>query len=374
MPGYMFREPSLRDELWGGLGLIVVESEQTRPPGQSPRQPRYHDAHELIARAKQTRLELERHQEWLRAIQGSASWRLTAPLRAAARDGKADPRRRHGTMTPQIALVAGEVYPLSGGGIGGHVGALAQLLEGRAEVTVVTTAEHEPRYRELQGDPSLPRARALRVRACARPRRHRQLLRVDAPVERARLRGAPAAVFPRATACWWRFPTTSAKPPSSRRAAGATWRSCAGPVWRCARTPRRRCARFSTASWATTGRPGRPSSSSGSPSAMPTSCCGRVGTSCAPTASCTAADGLAPAVRLPECLRPRPIVRTSARRPGSTDVLRLLYFGRLERRKGVQNLMRAVTSLMRDDWHLTLVGRGHRDSSPGWIGRASSWS
>jgi hypothetical protein len=85
VPGYMFREPSLRDELWGGLGLIVVESERTRPPGQSPRQTRYREAHELIAGAKETRLELERHQEWLRATQGSASWRLTAPLRAAAR-------------------------------------------------------------------------------------------------------------------------------------------------------------------------------------------------------------------------------------------------------------------------------------------------
>jgi hypothetical protein len=85
VPGYMFREPSLRHELWGGLGLIVVESERTRPPGRSPRQVRYRDAHELITGAKQTRLELERHQEWLQATQGSASWRLTAPLRAAAR-------------------------------------------------------------------------------------------------------------------------------------------------------------------------------------------------------------------------------------------------------------------------------------------------
>jgi hypothetical protein len=85
VPGYMFREPSLRGELWGGLGLIVMESKQPRPPGQSPRQVHYHDAYELFAGAKQARLELERHQEWLHGIQGSASWRLTAPLRAAAR-------------------------------------------------------------------------------------------------------------------------------------------------------------------------------------------------------------------------------------------------------------------------------------------------
>jgi glycogen synthase len=36
--------------------------------------------------------------------------------------------------------------------------------------------------------------------------------------------------------------------------------------------------------------------------------------------------------------------------------LRILYLGRLERRKGVQNLVSAATGLRRDDFHLTLVG------------------
>jgi glycogen synthase len=43
--------------------------------------------------------------------------------------------------------------------------------------------------------------------------------------------------------------------------------------------------------------------------------------------------------------------------------LRLLYFGRMERRKGVWNLMRALLSLGRDDWELSFVG-GDTDSAP----------
>jgi glycogen synthase len=43
--------------------------------------------------------------------------------------------------------------------------------------------------------------------------------------------------------------------------------------------------------------------------------------------------------------------------------LRLLYFGRMERRKGVRHLMRALLSLGRDDWELAFVG-GDTDSAP----------
>lgn len=43
--------------------------------------------------------------------------------------------------------------------------------------------------------------------------------------------------------------------------------------------------------------------------------------------------------------------------------LRILYSGRLERRKGVQNLVRAVTGLARDDFRLTLIG-GDTDTAP----------
>ena len=63
------------------------------------------------------------------------------------------------------------------------------------------------------------------------------------------------------------------------------------------------------------------------------------------------------AVARAERVRPA-VVRTPQldRTHAQDDRTRLLYVGRLERRKGVQNLCRALTGLDRDDWHLILVG------------------
>jgi hypothetical protein len=47
--GYMFREPSLLGELWGGLGLVVTSS-GPKPRGRSPRQERYFEAFEVLRR------------------------------------------------------------------------------------------------------------------------------------------------------------------------------------------------------------------------------------------------------------------------------------------------------------------------------------
>jgi hypothetical protein len=46
--GYMFREPSLLNELWGGLGLVVVDSRRKAYFSAEVRQTRYYEAFQLI--------------------------------------------------------------------------------------------------------------------------------------------------------------------------------------------------------------------------------------------------------------------------------------------------------------------------------------
>jgi Methyltransferase domain len=100
--GYMFREPSLLHELWGGLGLVVVDSTRDAYFSEPARQRKYYEAFELVRSARELVVdeergttqehELERLREelgetraWLDSVQGSFSWRITAPLRAIKR-------------------------------------------------------------------------------------------------------------------------------------------------------------------------------------------------------------------------------------------------------------------------------------------------
>jgi glycogen synthase len=69
------------------------------------------------------------------------------------------------------------------------------------------------------------------------------------------------------------------------------------------------------------------------------------------------AENLAPAVKLPDAfLVEREPDPDPSGAPGLGEPLRLLYLGRAERRKGVQNLLRAFTALERPDIRLTLLG------------------
>jgi hypothetical protein len=90
--GYLFREPSLRHELWGGFALLLID--EANPAGPT-REERYYEMFPLLLEMRERVVtgksvsgleeELERHRAWLDSIQSSLSWRITAPLRALKR-------------------------------------------------------------------------------------------------------------------------------------------------------------------------------------------------------------------------------------------------------------------------------------------------
>ena len=100
--GYLFQEPSLRNELWGGLGLIMVDAARTAYFTGAVRQERYIEAFDVLREARDRRgsqsalneacpelealqRELDQTRSWLASVQSSTSWRLTEPLRRAKR-------------------------------------------------------------------------------------------------------------------------------------------------------------------------------------------------------------------------------------------------------------------------------------------------
>lgn len=124
VPGYVFKQPELLHELWGGLGLVVVDASRLAYfPGTSVVQDRYYPAHPVFVemrdriaareraeaegreladdeslktlaerveelQAELTRMESvsEHHRRLWNDLMGSWSWRVTAPLRRA-KDG-----------------------------------------------------------------------------------------------------------------------------------------------------------------------------------------------------------------------------------------------------------------------------------------------
>jgi hypothetical protein len=133
VPGYLMREGVAPNELWGGLGLILMGHESPHPGGRM-REDRYADVHPLllrrreelvaaeqpadghpnanrrspdVARLNQELEDLQRQRDDLElelrrvhhahgVISGSRSWQLTAPLRAAMRLARALRRTRGG--------------------------------------------------------------------------------------------------------------------------------------------------------------------------------------------------------------------------------------------------------------------------------------
>ena len=111
IPGQLFREPGLENELWYGLGLVVVDSARTAyndgeviEERYFPAAPVLHEGREALLRSPnaaprrvgepseledlrweldRTRDELDRQQDRLHRVLTSPSWRWTSPLRRA---------------------------------------------------------------------------------------------------------------------------------------------------------------------------------------------------------------------------------------------------------------------------------------------------
>jgi len=112
VPGYMFRDPDHLHELWGGLGIVIVDATRSAYFPDAPViENRYYEAgqyypqlRDLVAaqehgrpcstaeaREQRTiteelaavRAERDHYQRQSEAVTGSLSWKLTAPLRTA---------------------------------------------------------------------------------------------------------------------------------------------------------------------------------------------------------------------------------------------------------------------------------------------------
>jgi hypothetical protein len=84
--GYVPAEPPMEGECWGGLALIVVDESGRFGPAHAGRRPRMAPLSELIWPTTEGATdggEAERYRALAAEMQGSLSWRVTAPLRAA---------------------------------------------------------------------------------------------------------------------------------------------------------------------------------------------------------------------------------------------------------------------------------------------------
>jgi len=259
----------------------------------------------------------------------------------------------------RVALVAREFYPFLGGGIAPIVAAAARYLAPVAEVTVVTSAGYREDYERLrrEGDPRLPPP-SVRFVFVEEPHRvewgaflsymHAYSARVDRALREAFPdRGPELLEF-----CDYLgegFVTAQA------RQAQDPWLE---------RT--RLCVRLHTTAYFCSVLDGH------LPDDLPTRMVFEAeryvlrhadtvlwsgGDVLATYERVYGKDALAQAVKLPDAfLDERDAADAGTDGPGETGALRLLYLGRLERRKGVQNLVRAITGLEGPNVHLTLLG------------------
>jgi glycogen synthase len=266
----------------------------------------------------------------------------------------------------RIAFVAREFYPFTGGGIAPIVAAAARQLAEPAEVTVVTSANYRQEYERLraQGDPRLP-PDSVRLVFVEEPDgedwgaflsyMHAYSARVD---------GALREAFPD-------------RGPDILEVCDYLGEGFVTAQARESRDPwleqTRLCVRLHTTAYLCAVLDGQLADDFATIAIFDAE---RYVLSRADTVLWPGGDvlgtyeriygreALAPAVRLPDAFFDETEGAAVNREvPGDGDALRLLYLGRLERRKGVQNLVRAVTGLASPDVRLTLLG-ADTDTAP----------
>ena len=266
----------------------------------------------------------------------------------------------------QIALVAREFYPFTGGGIAPIVAAAARQLAAVAEVTVVTSAGHTAEYERLraQDDPRLPPA-SVRMVFVEEPDgddwgaflsyMHAYSARVDRALRQAFSERAPDII----EFCDYLgegFVTAQA-------------RECRDPWLEGTRL----CVRLHTTAYLCAVLDGQLADDFATKAIFDAEryVLSRADTILWPGGDVLGtyeriygSEALAPATKLPDAFfHEHEGMEVDRRAPTDGDFLELLYLGRLERRKGVQNLVRAVIGLPRDDVRLTLLG-ADTDTAP----------